>query len=98
MNYDYHFGNNYFNYYDGVGIKSTKYKILAPEQSQSEQPGKEFLMDPLPVFDDPNYKGSDKLKGKVAIVTGGDSGLGRACAIAYVKEGARVVIPYYNEH
>ena len=55
-------------------------------------------MNPLPIFDNPNYKGSGKLKDKIAIITGGDSGLGRAAAIAFVKEGAKVVIPYYNEH
>ena len=97
MNYDYKFGNTYYKYNDKIGTKSTIYKILAPEQSQSEQPGMEYLMDPLPIFDNPNYKGSGKLKNKVAIITGGDSGLGRACAIAYVKEGAKVVITYYNE-
>ena len=98
MNYDYHYGNQYYNYYDDIGIKSIEYKILAPEQSQSEQPGMEYLMYPRPIFDNPSYKGSGKLKGKVAIITGGDSGLGRAAAIAFVKEGANVVIPYYNEH
>ena len=54
-------------------------------------------MKPLPIFDNPEYKGSNKLKDKVAIITGGDSGLGRACSIAYVKEGAKVVIVYLNE-
>lgn len=98
MNFDYCFGNQFYNYYDDIGIKSTKYKIMAPEQSQSKQPGMEYLMTPRPVFDNPNYKGSGKLKDKVAIITGGDSGLGRAAAIAFVKEGAKVVIPYYNEH
>lgn len=98
MNYDYKFGNNYYNYYGNYGIKSTKYRILAPEQSQDIQPGLEYPMTPRPIFDNPNYKGSNKLKDKVAIITGGDSGLGRACAIAFVKEGAKVVIPYYNEH
>ncbi|MCM1052868.1 MAG: SDR family oxidoreductase [Ruminococcus sp.] len=98
MNYDYHFGNDYYTYFNDVGIKSTKYKILAPEQSQSEQPGMEYLMYPSPIFDNPEYKGSGKLKGKVAIITGGDSGLGRSAAIYMVKEGAKVVIPYYNEH
>ena len=97
MNYDYSFGNNYYKYEGDTGIKSTVYKILAPEQSQPNQPGMEYLMKPLPIFDNPNYKGSGKLKDKVAIVTGGDSGLGRACVIAYVKEGAKVVIVYYNE-
>jgi len=98
MNFDYQFGNNFYNYYGDVGIKSTKYKILAPEQEQNDQPGMEYLMTPKPIFDNPNYKGSGKLKGKVAIITGGDSGLGRACAVAFVKEGASVVIPYYDEH
>ncbi len=98
MKFDYRFGNQYFNYYDKKGIKSTIYDILAPEQEQKEQPGKEYLMNPLPIFDNPNYKGSGKLKGKVAIITGGDSGLGRAAAIAFAKEGASLVIPYYNEH
>ena len=97
MNYDYKFGNNYYKYYGDKGVKSTVYNILAPEQSQSIQPGMEYLMKPLPVFDNPNYKGSGKLKDKVIIVTGGDSGLGRAASVAFVKEGAKVVIVYLNE-
>ena len=97
MNYDYQYGNQYYNYYNDLGLKTISYKIMAPEQSQNEQPGMEYLMNPLPVFDNPNYKGSGKLQDKVAIITGGDSGLGRACAIAFIKEGAKVVIPYYNE-
>ena len=98
MNFDYSFGNQYYNYYDDIGIKSVKYNILAPEQEQNKQPGLEYLMTPKPIFDDPSYKGSGKLKGKVAIITGGDSGLGRAAAIAFAKEGAKLVIPYYDEH
>lgn len=98
MNYDYSYGNQFYNYYDNIGVKSVKYHIMAPEQSQSKQPGMEYKMYPRPIFDNPNYKGSGKLKDKVAIITGGDSGLGRACAIAFIKEGAKVVIPYYNEH
>lgn len=97
MDYDYKFGNDYYKYYGKIGVKSRVYNILAPEQSQDQQPGMEYEMRPLPIFDNPNYKGSGKLKGKVAIVTGGDSGLGRACSVAYVKEGAKVVIVYYNE-
>ena len=98
MKYDYCYGNSCYNYYDNLGIKNTEYNITAPEQEQNVQPGMEYLMNPRPIFDNPNYKGSGKLKDKVAIITGGDSGLGRAAAIAYVKEGAKVVIPYYNEH
>ena len=98
MNSNYSFGNNYYNYYNDLGIKSTLYNILAPEQSQEEQPGMEYLMNPLPIFDNPNYKGSGKLTNKVAIITGGDSGLGRAASIAFTKEGAKLVIVYYNEH
>lgn len=97
MDFDYSFGNDYYKYYGNEGIKYTKYKIMAPEQSQNVQPGMEYPMVPRPIFDNPNYKGSSKLKNKVAIITGGDSGLGRAAAIAFVKEGAKVVIPYYNE-
>lgn len=98
MDFDYNFGRDYYKYLGEEGLKITKYKIMAPEQSQNVQPGMEYLMTPQPIFDNPNYKGSSKLKDKVAIITGADSGLGRAAAIAFVKEGCKVVIPYYNEH
>ena len=90
MNYDYKFGNDYYNYYGDTGVKSTVYKIMAPEQSQDVQPGLEYVMRPKPIFDNPNYIGSCKLKDKVIIITGADSGLGRAAAIAFIKEGAKV--------
>ncbi len=98
MDYDYQYGNKAYKYYGNVGVEYTKYKILAPAQEQDRQPGMEYLMVPEPIFDNPNYKGSGKLKDKVAIITGGDSGLGKAAAIAFVKEGAKVVIPYLDEH
>jgi NAD(P)-dependent dehydrogenase (short-subunit alcohol dehydrogenase family) len=69
-----------------------------PPQHQEVQPGIEGIMQPRPMFDNPCYKGSGKLKDKVAIITGGDSGIGRAVAVAFAKEGADVVISYLNEH
>lgn len=57
-------------------------------------PGKESLMEPEPIYDNPDYKGAGRLKGKTAIITGGDSGIGRAISVAYAKEGCNVVIVY----
>ena len=71
---------------------------LQPPQHQDQQPGRESEMTPQPKADDPQYRGSGKLQGKVALITGGDSGIGRAVAIAYAKEGADVAIVYLNEH
>ncbi len=68
-----------------------------PPQHQVRQPGDQSDMDPQPIFDDPHYRGSGKLQGKVAIVTGADSGIGRAVAVAYAKEGADVAIVYLNQ-
>ncbi|OLQ57579.1 NAD(P)-dependent oxidoreductase [Bacillus licheniformis] len=67
-------------------------------QHQDRQPGIESEMNPLPLSEDEDYQGSGKLKGKAAIITGGDSGIGRAAAIAYAKEGADVAILYLDEH
>ena len=68
-----------------------------PPQHQTEHPGMEYNMNPLPIFENKNYKGSQKLEGKVAIITGGDSGIGRAVALTFAKEGADLVIVFYNE-
>ncbi|MCR3760637.1 SDR family oxidoreductase [Clostridium felsineum] len=70
-----------------------------PKQHQNHQPGYEYEMQPAPVYYDKNYnKSKGLLKGKTAIITGGDSGIGRAVAVAYAHEGADVVIIYYDEH
>ena len=67
-----------------------------PAQQQTP-PGSESEMDPKPDYGEKFYKGSGKLKGKIAIITGGDSGIGRAVALAYAREGADLVISYLNE-
>ena len=76
-------------------MANQKKKTLPPQQ-QNQQPGFEYLMDPRPVFDKP--KKAKKLEGKTAIITGGDSGIGRAVSVLFAKEGANVVIVYLNEH
>lgn len=68
-----------------------------PPQHQNRQPGREAEMRPLPQYDNPSYKACGKLSGKKAIITGGDSGIGRAAAVAYAKEGADVAIIHLCE-
>jgi NAD(P)-dependent dehydrogenase (short-subunit alcohol dehydrogenase family) len=69
-----------------------------PPQHQTRQPGIEAEMTPRPEADNPARPGSGKLTGKVAIITGGDSGIGRAVAIAFAREGADLAIAYLDEH
>src|SRR5687767_183397 len=73
-------------------------KIPIRKPQRQPRPGNEYKMDPIPVFDNPENKGSGKLYNKIALVTGGDSGIGRAVCILFAKEGADVIIVYYNEH
>lgn len=69
-----------------------------PKQHQNHQPGFEYEMIPSPLYDSPLYnKPNDRLKDKVAIISGGDSGIGRAIAIAFAKSGCDISIVYYNE-
>lgn len=69
-----------------------------PAQQQTTQPGSEAEMDPRPQYIDPNYRSALKLEGKVGLITGGDSGIGRAVAIHFASEGASVVINYLSDH
>lgn len=82
-----------YSYY-GHEMKCRETPVTFPPQHQEEQPGLEYQMNPKPISDNPDYKASGKLKGKTAIVTGGDSGIGRAVAIGFAKEGADIVITF----
>src|SRR5688500_4857002 len=73
-----------------------KKRLRKPQHQR--RPGREAKMEPKPVFDDPTVSGSGKLSGKVAVITGGDSGIGRAVASLFAKEGADIAILYLNEH
>jgi NAD(P)-dependent dehydrogenase (short-subunit alcohol dehydrogenase family) len=75
-----------------------KEKKSFPKQKQKEKPGKTSKMKPEPVHERREGMGCGKLKDKVAIITGGDSGIGRAVAVAFAQEGADISIVYYNEH
>lgn len=76
--------------------KSNPKKPLRPPQKQ-DKPGDEYRMIPVPVFDNPEVKGSGKLANKIAFITGGDSGIGRAVAVLFAKEGADIAIVYLSE-
>jgi NAD(P)-dependent dehydrogenase (short-subunit alcohol dehydrogenase family) len=73
-------------------------KKQRPKQEQPRQPGREHAMTPRPKAQDEKHRGSGKLDDKVALITGGDSGIGRAVAIAFAKEGGDMAVAYLNEH
>lgn len=77
--------------------KTNPPKPARPPQQQNERPGREWKMQPRPKSERPEYKASGRLQDKVAFITGGDSGIGRAVAILFAKEGANVAISYLTE-
>ena len=76
----------------------TQKKDVFPEQHQDRQPGKESEMIPAPVYEIKEYKAAGKLENKVAVITGGDSGIGRAAAVNFARESADVAIIYLKEN
>ncbi len=68
-----------------------------PKQTQ-KQPGDQYKINPLPEIIRANYKGCERLKDMVAVITGGDSGIGRSVSVHFAREGADVVIIYLNEN
>ena len=75
-----------------------KYPVPPLPKQHQAKPGNEADLDPQPLYDAPYYIGSQKLKDKVAIITGGDSGIGRSVAVLFAREGADVAILYLDEH
>ncbi len=69
-----------------------------PPQHQNTQPGSQKSMNPKPIVDNPQYRGAGKMAGRIAVITGGDSGIGQAVAVAFAKEGADVAVLFLNEN
>lgn len=84
--------------YIGFKDENLKTPITFPAQHQKVQPGLEYEMNPQPLYEVPNHIPSKKLEDKVAIISGGDSGIGRSISLLFAKEGANIVISYLNEH
>ena len=84
--------------YIGFKDENLKTPITFPAQHQKVQPGLEYEMNPQPLYEVPNHIPGKKLEDKVAIISGGDSGIGRSISLLFAKEGANIVISYLNEH
>jgi len=81
-----------------VQAGAREYPVPPLPKQHLEKPGLEADLELSPMYDAPHYKGSEKLKGMVALITGADSGIGRAVAVLFAREGANVAIAYLNEH
>jgi NAD(P)-dependent dehydrogenase (short-subunit alcohol dehydrogenase family) len=79
-------------------MPTTTEENTLPPQQQSTQPGKTAPMHPKPQDEMRDYKSARRFEGKVVVITGGDSGIGKAASIGFAKEGARIAIIYLNEH
>lgn len=91
--------NNIYPEYPYAGIDKEIVIIprAFPAQYQDIQPGLEYKMNPVPIFENPNYIPSGKLNNKVVVISGGDSGIGRAISVLFAKEEANIIINYLNE-
>jgi hypothetical protein len=78
-------------------MSDMRYPVPPYPEQQQKPPGQTALMDPIPDHGERSYKGNGKLEGKVALITGADSGIGKAVAIAFAREGADIAISYLNE-
>lgn len=83
---------------DPMQAGARPYPVPPFPKQQLSKPGSEADLKPRPLYDAPYYKGSDKLEGKVALITGGDSGIGRSVAVLFAREGADIAIAYLEEH
>src|SRR5688572_3643405 len=84
--------------FHGLGMQKGKPTRRLRRPQHQPRPGIERRLKPQPVFDYPEKKGTNKLEGKIALITGADSGIGKAVAVLFAKEGADIAIAYLNEH